>query len=56
MSANINSSYVGDQKVAVVQSESDVKALIKEYETETSSKFVVYYGDKSFGSNGKYYC
>lgn len=37
---------------AAVQSLSDVMPLIVKYEVETNSKFIVYYGDKSFGSKG----
>ena len=43
-----------NQKV-VAEKKPDVKSLINKYEIETSSKLIVYYGDKSFGSNGKLY-
>ena len=50
---NQSSGITSGENVAVVHNESDVKALIQKYEMETSSKFIVYYSDKSFGSNGK---
>ena len=50
---NQNSGITSGENVAVVHNESDVKALIQKYEMETSSKLIVYYSDKSFGSNGK---
>ena len=50
---NQNSGITSGENVAVVHNEFDVKAHIQKYEMETSSKFIVYYRDKSFGSNGK---
>ena len=49
---NQKSRITSGENAAVVP-ESDVKALIQKYEMETSSEFIVYHSDKSFGSNGK---
>lgn len=45
---------LSEEKLLTVGNTSDVQAIVQEYETETKSKFIVYYNDKSFGSNGKF--
>ena len=46
MSTNGNFANISGQKV--LRSVAEVRELIEQYEMDTSSKFIVYYSDKSY--------